>query len=196
MKPSTLTQLLVAVICKTVTTARNETDTFFSEQAESFVSTQLQIRDVPVLPTRTIARYFRLRLTWKSGYKWQGSRSEKWWCMRCKSPSCSRNSGIEITKCSRNDSRQQFYFDNNRIRSKRSGRCLERRGRSIKLDTCDGSRNQRWDGLSTRQPFQLREAGSSVKCASQHHEPKRGEVVYMTSCKKSRASKTDLWNVY
>ena len=196
MKPATLTQLFIAVICKAVTTARNETGTFLSQQAENFVSTQLLIRDVPVLPTRTITRYFRLRLTWKNGYKWQGSRSERWWCMRCKSSSCSKNSKIEIANCSKNDSRQQFYFDNNRIRSKRSGRCLERRGRSIKLDTCDSSRNQRWDGLSTRQPFEIREAGSTVKCASQHHEPKKGEVVYMTSCKKSRASRTDLWNVY
>jgi len=190
MKPSTLTQLLVAVICKAVTTARNETDTFLSQQAESFVSTNT------FASTKTLARYFRLRLTWKKGYRWQESSSEKWWCMRCKSSSCSKGSGIEVDKCSRNDSRQQFYFDNDRIRSKKSGRCLERRGRSIKLDTCDSSRNQRWDGLSVRQPFQLREVGSTLKCASQHHEPKKGEVVYMTSCKKSRLTKTDLWNVY
>ena len=192
MKPSTITQLLVAVISKAVTTARNETITVLSQHAESFVSQNVE----SFVSTRSPARYFRLRLTWKNGYRWQESRSERWWCMRCKSSSCGKNSGIVIDKCSRSDSRQQFYFDNSRIRSKKSGRCLERRGRSIKLDTCDGSRKQKWDGLSERQPFQLREAGSNAKCASQHHEPKMGEVVYMTSCKKSRASKTDLWNVY
>ena len=189
MKPSTITQLLVTVICKAVTTARNETVTFLSQHAESFVGQHAE----SFVSTRAPASSFRLRLTWKNGYMWQESRSERWWCMRCKSSSCAKGSGIEIDKCSRNDSRQQFYFDNNRIRSKKSGRCLERRGRSIKLDTCDSSRNQRWDGLSISQPFQLREAGSNVKCASQHHEPKKGEVIYMTSCKKSRASKTDLW---
>jgi len=183
MKPSKFTQLLVALVYK-ATTARNETDALLSQQAEKFVS------------VRSFTSYFRLRLTWKKGYMWQESSSERWWCMRCKSSSCSTGSAIEIDKCSGNDSRQQFYFDDNRIRSKKSGRCLERRGRSIKLDTCGIARNQKWDGLSVQQPFQLREAGSTVKCASQHHEPRGGEIIYMTSCKKSRFSNTDLWNVF
>lgn len=219
MKPSTLTQLLVALICN-ATTARNETDTLLSQsqQAENFVAatdnniespTPLPTTAAPTplptpLPTTALPtaeptqkrKPFRLRLTWKNGYRWQEKSSERYWCMRCKSLSCSKGSGIELDNCSKNDSRQQFYFDDKRIRSSKSGHCLERRGRSIKLDTCGSSQNQKWDGLSVKQPFQLREAGSTVKCASQHHEPRDGEILYMTSCKKSRASKTDLWNVY
>lgn len=209
---STLAQLVAALLCKEIA-ARNETDTFFASQlAEDFVivgkptshptrppsrvPTSPPISRPTAAPRPPDIKSFRLRLTWKKGYMWQEKSSERFWCMRCKSSSCSKGSGIEIDKCSKNDSRQQFYFDENRIRSKKSHQCVERSGRSIKLNNCSSSSRQKWDGLSSKQPFQLRPRGSNLQCASQHHEPREGEILYMTSCKKSRANKTDLWNVY
>ena len=143
--------------------------------------------DAPSTPsnTNTNTKSFRLRLTWKKGYMWQEKSSERFWCMRCKSSSCSKNSAVEIDKCSKNDSRQQFYFDGDRIRSKKSGQCIERRGRSIKLNNCGSSSNQKWGGLSTKQPFQLTPRGSNLQCCSQHHEVNRTSSYIFLSLTKS-----------
>eukprot|EP00956_Cyclotella_meneghiniana_P028135 scaffold64934_cov55-Cyclotella_meneghiniana.AAC.2 len=142
-------------------------------------------------------KYFNLRMYWQKGYKWQDSNSEKFWCIECTRSSCSKGSDIRIARCDRKDSRQQFYYDNGRIRSRKNkSMCFERKGRQIKLDSCDGSNSQKWDELSTTRAFQLRIPGNSVFCGSQHHHPKDGENVYMTSCKKSRSNKTDKWIAY
>lgn len=149
------------------------------------------------LRSRELNSYFNLRLFWKKGYRWQESSSEKKWCMQCTSSGCPEGSSIKIDTCDRSDSRQQFYFDNRRIRSRKNKDvCLERQGRSIKLDQCNNSINQKWDELSTSREFQLRIPGNKYKCASQHHHPKKNERVYLTSCKKSIDNKTDKWIVY
>ncbi len=149
------------------------------------------------LRSRELNSYFNLRLFWKKGYRWQESSSEKKWCMQCTSSGCPEGSSIKIDTCDRSDSRQQFYFDNRRIRSRKNKDvCLERQGRSIKLDRCNDSSSQKWSGLSESREFQLRIPGNSSKCASQHHHPKAHERVYMESCKLSVENKTDKWIVY
>eukprot|EP01082_Thalassiosira_pseudonana_P011135 g10557.t1 g10557 contig4:2102746-2103445(-) len=141
--------------------------------------------------------YFNLRLNWERGYRWQESSSEKYWCIACTRSSCSKGSGIRIDKCDKGDSRQQFYYDSGRIRSRKNKSvCFERQGRSIKLDSCNTSRSQKWDELSKSRAFQLRIPNNNEKCASQHHHPKDGEDIYMTSCKKSRSNNTDKWIAY
>ncbi len=110
---------------------------------------------------------------------------------------CSKGSGIKIARCKKDDWRQHFFFDDGRIRSRRNKDvCLERDGRSIHLQNCNKSRDQIWGSLRKDEPFQLRIPGNSAKCASQHHHPKDGEKVYMTSCKKSVGNRTDKWIVY
>ena len=149
------------------------------------------------LRTRELGTYFNIKMYWKSGYRWQGSTSEKKWCMKCISNSCSRGSGIKIEKCDTGDSRQQFYYDDGRIRSRKNkAACFERDGRSIKLRSCSDSRDQKWDELSKSNSFQLKIPGNNSKCASQHHHPKSGEKIYMTSCKLSSSNRTDKWIVY
>ena len=64
---------------------------------------------------RNLGSYFNMRLYWKKGYMWQESPSEKKWCMKCKSGSCQKGSGIKIARCNRDDYRQQFFFDNGRM---------------------------------------------------------------------------------
>ncbi|KAL7519066.1 hypothetical protein ACHAWX_003865 [Stephanocyclus meneghinianus] len=141
--------------------------------------------------------YFRLRLYWEKGYRWQGKSEEKFWCMQCNQSSCSKGSGVRIDKCDREDPRQQFYYDDGRIRSRENhSMCFERKGRSIELNSCNKSIYQKWNELSQKEAFQLRIPGNKVFCASQHHHPKEGEAVYMTSCKKSISNKTDKWIAY
>lgn len=118
-------------------------------------------------------------------------------CMQCKLNRCPANSSIKVERCNRSDSRQQFFFDSGRIRSRKNPRvCLNRDGRSIILKPCSTSRHQKWAQLSKSDEFQLRIPGRSDKCASQHHWPRTGERVYMTSCKRSRTSQTDKWIAY
>mmetsp|Transcript_30349 Transcript_30349/g.54979 ORF Transcript_30349/g.54979 Transcript_30349/m.54979 type:complete len:187 (+) Transcript_30349:280-840(+) len=146
---------------------------------------------------RELNSHFNMRIFWKNGYRWQNSSSEKKWCMQCKANKCPKGSGIKVERCDRDDWRQHFYFDDGRIRSRRNKDvCLEREGRSIVLENCSNSRDQIWASLRKDEPFQLRIPGNIHKCASQHHQPKSGEKVYMTSCKRSVASQTDEWIVY
>mmetsp|Transcript_524 Transcript_524/g.1043 ORF Transcript_524/g.1043 Transcript_524/m.1043 type:complete len:187 (+) Transcript_524:35-595(+) len=161
------------------------------------VDTDDSSKSNPKEARRELNTYFNMRLFWKSGYRWQESSSEKKWCMKCKSSKCPKGSGIKIARCSRDDWRQNFFFDDGRIRSRRNKNvCLERQGRSIVLDNCNSSSDQIWDTLRKDEPFQLRIPGNDDKCASQHHHPRDGEKVYMTSCKRSRDSQSDKWIVY
>ena len=82
--------------------------------------------------------YFSLHL------RWQGKTEEKFWCIQCTQSNCSKGSGVRVDKCDREDERQQFYYDDGRIRSKKDhSMCFERRGRSIELDSCSKSINQK-----------------------------------------------------
>lgn len=83
---------------------------------------------------------------WYVFYRWQEKSSEKFWCIECTRSSCSKGSGIRIDNCNRKDSRQQFYFDGGRIRSRKNkSMCFERKGRQIKLDSCNNSKSQKVD---------------------------------------------------
>jgi hypothetical protein len=149
------------------------------------------------LRRRLPSSYFNVRLYWKDGYRWQGSTSEKFWCMKCQSSGCDRGSGVKISKCDRDDRRQHFFFDDGRIRTRRNlDVCLERSGRSIIFKGCDGSNDQVWDTLRKDEPFMLQIPGNDSKCASQHHHPKDGEVLYMASCKLASDNDTGRWIVY
>ena len=134
-------------------------------------ATSTDVSDVPdTTPERELSSHFNLRLYWKRGYRWQERSSERWWCLQCRSSSCSKGSSVKIEKCNRKWASQHFYFDDGRIRSRRNRAvCLERDGRSIHLQTCDNSRHQIWSELRKGSAFQLRIPGNSQKCASQHH---------------------------
>lgn len=142
--------------------------------------------------------YFNMKLHWQKGYRWQGSSSERKWCMQCRSNRCSKGSSIKIMRCNKDDWKQHFFFDDGKIRSRRNKDvCLERQGRSISLSNCSSRRQgQIWARLTKDEPFQLKIPGVADKCVSQHHHPKHNEKVYMTSCKRSVYSKTDKWITY
>lgn len=205
----------------TNTESRN-TDLSLADSSAS-ITTHLRNpnRELNAIPDKT---YLNLRLHWQRGYRWQESSKEKFWCLACKRE-CNLNDGVDIQWCNRSDAKQQFYFDNGKIRSGRNKRmCLTRMGRSIKLRSCSSTQHQKWSGLSSsgRGPFALQIPGNSDKCGklqklnvfhsflstdslifalhhmtvSQHHHPKAGEDVYMESCKLARMANTDKWVAY
>jgi hypothetical protein len=154
-------------------------------------------RAIPEDAERRLLTFFNLRLYWEQGYKWQESPSEKFWCLKCQNSGCTRGSGVKIARCSKDDWRQHFFFDDGRIRTRRNlDVCLERSGRSIVLKGCDSSDDQVWASLRKDKPFRLQIPGNDDKCATQHHHPKDGEKVFMASCKLASNSQTDKWTVY
>ena len=141
--------------------------------------------------------YFNLRLFWRKDYRWQETSRETFWCMTCTSSSCSPGSKVEVKWCNRSDSRQQWYFDNDKIRSRKNKQlCLQRYGRSIKLNECSSNKDQKWGGLRKDMPFELQIPGNTEKCASQHHHPKDREEIYMESCKLAEKADTEKWVVF
>jgi hypothetical protein len=152
---------------------------------------------IPEVAERRLQTFFNLRLYWEQGYRWQESPSEKFWCLKCQNSGCTRGSGVKIARCSKDDWRQHFFFDDGRIRTRRNlDVCLERSGRSIVLKGCDSSDDQVWASLRKDKPFRLQIPGNDDKCATQHHHPKDGEKVFMASCKLASNSQTDKWIVY
>lgn len=152
---------------------------------------------IPTVEHRELESYFNLKLYWQQGYRWQGSTTERKWCMKCRSSQCSDGTGIKIARCDKDDERQHFYFDGSMIRSRKNNdMCLKRYGRFIALDGCDNSSDQSWSNLRTDAPFELQIPGNGSKCVSQHHHPKDGEKLYMNSCKLAQRNKTDKWVVY
>lgn len=141
--------------------------------------------------------YVNIRLFWDRSYRWQETSKETFWCMTCSSSSCEKNSKVEVKWCNRSDSRQQWYFDRDKIRSRKNKRmCLQRSGRSIKLKPCSRSKYQKWSELRKDKPFELQIPGNSDKCASQHHHPKDREEIYMESCKLAEKADTSKWVAY
>jgi hypothetical protein len=165
--------------------------------AFTVLAAEEQSEQTPTTTHRELESYFNLKIYWQQGYRWQGSTKEQKWCMKCRSDNCSDGTGIKIARCDKDDPRQQFYFDDRRIRSRKNNdMCLKRYGRYIAMDGCDNSSDQVWSNLRTDAPFELQIPGNGSKCASQHHHPKDGEKVYMNSCKLAQRSTTDKWIVF
>jgi hypothetical protein len=141
--------------------------------------------------------YFNLRLFWQKGYRWQESTRETFWCLTCDNSDCDQGSKVEVKWCDRDDSRQQWYFDNGKVRSRKNkSQCLQRYGREIRLRSCTRSKYQKWAGLRKDMPFEMQIPGSTEKCISQHHHPKEGEELYMEDCKLAEKTDTSHWVVY
>lgn len=141
--------------------------------------------------------YFNLRLFWDRSYRWQESSRETFWCMACTPSTCEPGSKVDLEWCDRNDDSQQWYFDNYKIRSRKNKQmCLQRFGRSIKLQSCTRSKYQKWNELRKDMPFELQIPGNTDSCASQHHHPKAKEEIYMETCKLAEKADTSKWVVY
>merc|ERR1711957_969161 len=76
------------------------------------------------------------------GYKWQGSKKEKKWCMEAHKD----GETVEIKKCS-SSSKQKFKFiGDDQIQScKDKDLCFVLSGKFAKLDKCSSSKNQKFE---------------------------------------------------
>jgi len=152
---------------------------------------------------------FRIRLHWQHGYNWQNSSRERLWCMECRG-SCRSGSSIQIDKCSSATSRsssgvrQQFIAVGRTIRpASNPALCLTVTGFSgtkdpVKLRHCNhgGGANQNFSQVRAVDKFELLpEGGGDKYCLSQHHHPKRHEVVFPEVCEKTRRFDTTYWRL-
>eukprot|EP00984_Skeletonema_dohrnii_P019478 scaffold9314_cov99-Skeletonema_dohrnii-CCMP3373.AAC.3 len=149
---------------------------------------------------------FRLKLYWENGYYWQEITTEKFWCMACPSgEECNRNDKMELRDC-KNKSSQDAQFvatsigKGHQFRIANTNLCLQksRRGSSIKLKPCNTK--NKWQHFVGFKPdgnkFDLRPSTGSKRCLSQHHHPKRGEIIYAETCFKAHRVDTGYWVAY
>ncbi|KAL3823573.1 hypothetical protein ACHAXA_002914 [Cyclostephanos tholiformis] len=145
---------------------------------------------------------FRIRLHWERGYNWQGSPEEKFWCMECRGD-CRSGSVIQIDDCTSTSARQKFIAIAKTLRpASNPALCITVTGYNgrdspVKLRDCDrGSSSQNFLEVRKDEKFELRSQDNADRCLSQHHHPKRAEVVYPEKCDKTRATDTSYWNIY
>eukprot|EP00986_Skeletonema_menzelii_P018324 scaffold26626_cov178-Skeletonema_menzelii.AAC.2 len=148
---------------------------------------------------------FRLKLYWETGYYWQEIATEKFWCMACPGGECVRNHKMELRDC-KNKSSQDAQFIATKIgkghqfRIANTNLCLtkSRRGSAIKLKPCNAKK--KWQQFYGFKPegarFDLKPSSSSKRCLSQHHHPKRGEIIYAETCSKAHRFDTGYWVAY
>lgn len=158
-----------------------------------------QVQNAPSGSSINPTRPFRLRLYWQRGYNWQNSSSEKWWCAEC-TGNCSSGSRLQIRKCSQS-SRQKWVAVDKTIRfAPNRSLCLTASGvgakNPVRLRSCNGGRDQKFDGVQQQGRFELQPSSNPGRCISQHHHPKDKEPLYPETCSKTRETKTTYWQVY
>lgn len=148
---------------------------------------------------------FRIRLHWQQGYNWQNNPNEKYFCMECRG-SCNSGSSIQVDKCnesnSNNSIRQKFIAIGRTVRpASNPALCLTVAGYGgisdpVKLRHCNRGSNQNFIEVRSNEKFELMpEGGGGRYCLSQHHHPKRHEVVFPEECAKTRRFDTTYWKV-
>ena len=147
----------------------------------------------------------RLRLYWESGYYWQETHKETFWCMECNNPPCDAGNKLYITHC---DSKNQIFdFDNVggneyliKLVSPNKGLCMQREGNDIRMRHCNSNNNsQRWiaqRGSFSSYRFEITPKELPSKCITQRHHPKDGEEVELEPCTLARDSDTSFWETY
>lgn len=149
---------------------------------------------------------FRLKMYWETGYYWQESTTEKFWCMACPSGEvCNRNDKMELRNC-KNKSNEDAQFvatsagKGHQFRIANTNLCMQksRRGSSIRLKKCN--KKNKWQHFvgfkSDGKRFDLKPSTSSKRCLSQHHHPKAKEIIFAETCFKAHRVDTGFWEAY
>lgn len=148
------------------------------------------------------AKKFRIKLYWEKGYRWQGEKVERKWCMECKN-SCKSGAEMKITHCNDKNDKFEFIGNSKSVQVKVSGTnfCLTLSGtKKIKLDKCSSSNNkQRFNpgkGDFDGKRFELF-TSTYDGCLDTHHDPKNNEIITNDKqCKKARRTTSSYWNKY
>lgn len=119
---------------------------------------------------------FRLRLYWQRGYNWQDSSSERWWCAQC-TGNCSSGSRLQLGKCSSTNRQKWLAVGDSIVFAPNPSLCMTASGfgsgNPIRLQRCNGGRDQKFSGVKEAGRFELQPVSAlGVRCVSQHHHPK------------------------
>jgi hypothetical protein len=171
----------------------------------------------PSAPSPSVVEPFLLKLYWQYAYLWQGEKFERKWCLQCDdgTPGCQTGDSLRIRVCDDDPNRiynTEFEFVETtagvvRIRDPVSNTCMtgETSGSNanrIRMRTCSDSRaDQTWwtAGLGSFTDggrFELHPAGTTDLCATIHHHPRDGEVLFLRPCYLPRRDTTSYWNLY
>jgi hypothetical protein len=87
---------------------------------------------------------FRLKLYWETGYYWQESTMEKFWCMSSPGGQCERNDKLELRDCKKKSNEDAQFVDTSigkvhQFRVINTNLCLQKskRGVAVKLKPCN-----------------------------------------------------------
>ena len=143
------------------------------------------------------SRPFKLGMYWERGYLWQEKKYRKDWCAQCKKR-CGKGDLLYTRKCNSRSRRQYFVVVGNTLRpASRKNICVSRTGnggKKIRLQDCDGSDTQNWEGIKFDERFELTVMNNGdVRCFSQHHHPRPKENLFMERCDYARYYDTSFW---
>ena len=84
------------------------------------------------------------------------------------------------------------------IKAVTRNKCLQ--GSRPKLRDCDpNDPDQLWhpmNGGYDSESFEITRKGREDRCLSQHHHPKKGEVIELVDCARERKYTTNAWQFY
>jgi len=174
--------------------------------------------EAPVVVGSPPEGYFKLKLYWEEGFRWQNETFEREWCMMYNyegypgtglcwhgdyDEKCDESS-VYVGKCI-DDPRMWFTFVNVTSTKKEDPvvleylimtgddqRCFERSYRSISLERCDEDNSrQRWfapNGDFYGESFEISQLGYTNQVVTNDHHPKSGELVELHDGAASRAN--------
>ena len=145
--------------------------------------------------------FFRLRIYWEKGYKWQNTTDDMSWCMECES--CDSGDSIYTEWCSDKTKRQQWTEIDDTIRPKRNeSLCLTTTGHSetkpIRLYECEENNPlQQFKGITKEGgKFELKQPIFPDRCVTVLHHPKSYERIYPELCSTARYDTASNWIIY
>ena len=144
--------------------------------------------------------FFRLRIYWEKGYKWQNTTDEMYWCMECES--CDAGDSIYTEWCTDKTKRQTWFTIDDTIRPKRNeSLCITTTGHSetkpIRLYECEESNPlQQFKGITKEGKFELKQPIFPDRCVTVLHHPKSYERIYPELCSTARYDTASNWIKY
>jgi hypothetical protein len=147
---------------------------------------------------------FRLKKTWKEGYRWQEEIRERNWCLTCDEIKCEVGRNITIQPC--NDFNTFFEFTGGQISGKdinfagikiaKTSLCIELvSNRKIEIQGCNStSRTQKFNITGGRN-FEIIPSYNSG-CLTQQHVPRNYEPIFKSKCAEARRTNTSLFHKY
>ena len=162
--------------------------------------------------------YFQLKLYHELGYCWQSEWEDRLWCAECNSTDeCYEDDYLEIQKCNATEAKQYFLYEampngvGGRIKPlTNTSLCWERtRVNAHQLQPCDDidgtvNKSQIFRDFDYHEKFELHpfKRGDNTShpdgamCLSNHHHPKKEEVIRAETCTSVRADNSSFWIVY